>query len=82
MEFSLGKSFWVGEHVGWGVHEDAGRTAHLERVWTLHAPSHISQFYPFTINWKSNKKKVSLSSSSTFSKLIEPKEEIIGTSDL
>ena len=42
----------------------------------------VPEFYPFTINWKSNKKNVSLSSSSTFSKLIEPKEEIIGTSDL
>lgn len=37
----------------------------------------VPEFYPFTINWKSNKNKVSLSSSSTFSKLIEPKE-IIG----
>ena len=56
----------------------------------LLAPSQIASFfhltvlelYPFILNWQSSKYTAVLSSVSCSSKLIEPKEGVVGTSDL
>ena len=42
----------------------------------------ISELYPFIINRRSSKQNVSLNSVDCSSKSIEPKEGVMGTSDL
>lgn len=64
-----------------------------ERTWVPHVPFPkpfpmilfhlaISELYPFMIKWRSSQSNVSLSSMICCSKLMEPKQWVVGTSYL
>ena len=83
------ESFQVGEHLEvWGGGGLRGKDMEALHPFLILCPMHllclvVPELYPFIINWRSSKYcKMFLSSVSFSSKLINPKEEVVGTSDL
>lgn len=85
------KRMGFGGFLGWRTHGDAGRVASLGRAWTLCTPSHtpcpmrlyhlLSRSHVLLQQTTDLVHNTSLSSLSSFSKLIEPKDWVVVTSD-